>query len=372
MTTTVPDALLADLDALHRRAAADPGIATSASRVKRLSRVVTLVKRAAEDCTPAQLRSLATLLAPDTVGHPAEPDTILGRATTGQYRTHHPGRELTAASQRDLTDGLADLNRAAGHPPYWWQQRGKRPWSKHTRDALDSYGHRVLRRALCIPVEPRREPFRLRALAAVELFWDTGANPEALVRADTTHLAADLSAITLTVNPPGRTQAVTAEFPLSPGAQVALKLWLPVRRRVVAEHLAAGPDHPANQALFITLRTSTGTYPDGSPRFVPPGLRISNAGLEMDYRQWARRLNAEYHGQPGWPVPTTLQQLGRAMANSQPATAVGHWLALQPEDIETATERRAAGESMNAIAASLGVTRQTLGAALRREATRRS
>jgi lambda repressor-like predicted transcriptional regulator len=60
------------------------------------------------------------------------------------------------------------------------------------------------------------------------------------------------------------------------------------------------------------------------------------------------------------------------MANSQPATAVGHWLALQPEDIETATERRAAGESMNAIAASLGVTRQTLGAALRREATRRS
>lgn len=316
MTTTVPDTLLAELDALKSRAAADPTIATSVKRTQRIGTIVTLLRNAAADCTPAQLGSVTALLHPDTIGHPDEDDTILGRAKDGRYRARPPyGDPLTAATQRAVMDGIADLNRAAGHPPYWWEQRGMRPWSKHTREPLDHDGHIVLRRALSEShSDPSSEPFRLRLLAALELFWDTGVPPEGLIRADTTSLTPKLSSIRLTINPPGRTEAVVGDFPLSANTRAALRLWLPVRRAVVAQHLEAGPDHPANQALFITLKATTGTYDDGSPRLVPPGLRITRDGLETNYALWARRLNAEYYGQVGWPVPTTLQQLTRAGA----------------------------------------------------------
>jgi hypothetical protein len=317
MTKRVPDTLLADLDALKARAAADPAIATSTSRVRRLGSVIFLLKAAAADCPPAQLRDLATYLHADTIGHPDQDDTVLGRAKTGRYRRHHPGRPLTAASQRHLMDGLADLNRAAGHPPYWWQERGRRPWSKHTEDPIDNPGHLVLRRALCQPVEPRREPFRLRTLLALELLWDTGVPPQGLVLADTTDLAPDLSSIRLAVNPPGRTAATVQTFPLTPNARAALALWLPVRRAVVAEHLSAGPDAAANQALFITLRVTTGTYDDGRERLVPPGLRITTLGLQASWSSWSRQLNALHEGVVGWPVPTSLQQVGRGGATNR-------------------------------------------------------
>lgn len=313
MTTTAPDVLLADLDALKRRAAADPAIATSPSRVRRLGAVTTLLRKAAADCKPAQLRDLAAYLHADTIGHPDQDESVLGRAKTGRYRQHHLGRPLTAASQRHIMDGIADLNRAAGLPPYWWQQRGKRPWSKHTEEPIDKGGHQVLRRALCEPATPRREPFRLRTLLAVELLWDTGVPPQGLVQADTTDLAPDFSRIELTVNPPGRTTATRQTFRLKAPTRAALKLWLPVRQTVVAEHLSAGADHRSNQALFITLHPTVGTDDEGRERLIPPGLRISEQGLQVSCAGWLRWLNTVHSGE-GWPVPTTLQQLARGGA----------------------------------------------------------
>lgn len=327
MTTTVPAHLLADLDALKRRAATDPEISRSPSRIKRLGTVVSLLGRAAEDVDPDQRTGVAALLAPDVIGHPTQPDTILGRAVTGRYRRRPGPDPLTPATQRAVMDGLADLNRAAGRAPYWWQinpaqradkrpYRTARPHANHTLEPMTPKAHRVLRRALSTPYgNPTREAFRLRTLAMLELMWDTAVEPEGAASADVTDLTDDLSEVTLTFNPPGRTEAVVATVPLGAAARAALRAWLPVRRRVIAEHLDAGPDHPANQALFITLKTTTGTYPDsGLPRHVPPGLRISTDGLLTQYRATARRFNAEHHGQPGWPVPTGLYAITRGAA----------------------------------------------------------
>jgi integrase len=211
-------------------------------------------------------------------------------------------------------DGLADLNRAAGRRPFPWEIPGGRPWSKHTREALDPHGHIVLRRALTTLVHPRREPYRLRLLAALEVLWATGVTREGLVAANVTDIDPNRATITLTVNPPGRTEATEQTFPLPPSAQVALRNWLPVRADVITKHLREGPDHPSNDALFVTLRHTAITYPDGTTLQVPPGIRITGQGLERNYSMWARRLNGEHTGQPHWPVPTDLYVIARGGA----------------------------------------------------------
>jgi hypothetical protein len=246
-----------------------------------------------------------------------------------------------------------------------------KPWTKHTRQPITETEHTVLRRALTEPAaHPRWEPFRLRNLALVELFWDTGVHSESLTHADTTDLGPDLADIRLTVNPPGRTAATVQRFPLSPNTRAALRLWLPVRRAVITRHLSAGPDAPANQALFIILAPTTVDQPDGTYRVIPPGIRISGTGLELSYASWARRLNAEHHGQPGWPVPTTFQQLARGGAIAQghipDGTPKGRRWALTAEQVAEAAQRRAAGQALVSIAAGFGVNRQTLHSALKR------
>ncbi|MFJ4848355.1 MULTISPECIES: hypothetical protein [unclassified Streptomyces] len=303
------------------RALGDPGIATSRSRAERLRKATNVLERAAADVPRESLRSLDTLFADDVLGHPERPDTVLGRIAAGLYRTRGAdvGKELTAASRRDIMDGIADLNRAARRPPFWWEARGMRPWSKHTKEPLDVTGHIVLRRALSTPVTARREPYRLRMLAALEVLWATGVPREGLVGADTTDLVDEESRIRLTVNLPGRTTAVQEEFVLPRSARSALRLWLPVRRQVIAQHLDAGPDHPANQALFVTLRHTVAEPASGASRMVPPGIRITGNGLETDYSKWARTLNGEHVGQKGWPVPTDLYTVARGGAAQRAA-----------------------------------------------------
>lgn len=312
---------LRQLHTALRRALADPEINTSAKRAERLHTVVRTLERAAEDLPDEDLTSLATLFRDKTLGHPLRSKTVLGRIAAGKYRTRSPyGKRLTLASQRYIMDGLVDLNRAARRRPFWWETPGARPWSKHTQIPLDPRGHIVLRRELSTPVDARRERYRLRLLAALEVLWATGVTREGLVAADTTHLAPDQSTIELTINPPGRTEAEVRTFPLPASAQAAVRLWLPVRAAVIAEHLREGAEHPAHQALFVTLRHTIGAYPDGSPRRVPPGLRITGNGLEANYSQWARRLNRENARQPGWPVSTDLYRIARGGAEQLTAT----------------------------------------------------
>lgn len=318
MTTTGRPLALRQLQTALRRALADPDISTSPKRVERLHTVARTLERAADGLPPEAVRSLAALFKDKTLGHPQRPDTVLGRIAAGDYRTRPPyGEPLTLASQRHIMDGLADLNRAAGRRPFWWEIPGARPWSKHTRAPLDPRGHIVLRRALSTPGDTRREPYRLRLLAALELLWATGVTREGLVAADVPHLAPDQSSIELTINPPGRTEPEVRRIPLPDSARAAVRLWLPVRAEVIREHLRDGPDHPSNAALFITLRHSVGAYPDGSPRRVPPGIRILGNGLETNFSQWAARLNRENAGEPGWPVTTDLYQIARGGAEER-------------------------------------------------------
>jgi integrase len=157
-------------------------------------------------------------------------------------------------------------------------------------------------------MHPRREPYRLRLLTALELLWATGVTREGLVRADVTDLAPDQFRIRLWVNPPGRTEPEEKEFKLSRPAQAAVRLWLPVRREVIRKHLREGPDH---QALFITLRHTKAEPASGTPRMIPPGVRITGSGLETSYSNWARWLNGEHADKPGWPVPTDLYLIAR-------------------------------------------------------------
>jgi hypothetical protein len=303
------------LQQLHtalRRALADPDINTGNKRAERLRTTVATLERAAADLPEEALRTLPALFHNDVLGHPNHPDTVLARVAAGQYRTRPPyGKPLASASQRYLMDGIVDLNRAARGRPFWWEVPGARPWSKHTRVPLDPRQHIGLRRALSTPVHPWREPFRLRLLAALEVLWATGITREGLVAADVGGLTDDRSTIRVTRNPPGRTEATEEIITLPASARAALYLWLPVRDAVVDEHLREGSEHEANDALFVTLRHTTGVYPDGTPRQVPPGLRITGNGLEINYSQWARRLNGEHVGQKGWPVPTDLYQIAR-------------------------------------------------------------
>ncbi|MFD0032544.1 hypothetical protein ACFVJK_30605 [Streptomyces sp. NPDC127172] len=323
MTPPATPTALRQLHTALRRALADPEINTSAKREERLHTVVRTLERAAADLPPESLRSLPALFHRNVLGHPNQPDTVLFRIAAGEYRTRPPYKqELTAASQRHIMDGLVDLNRAARRRPFWWEVPGARPWSKHTRAPLDPLGHITLRRALSTPVDRRREPYRLRLLAALEVLWATGVTREGLVAADVTHVAPDRSTIELTVNPPGRTEATTRVFALPASARAALGLWLPVRAGVIDANLREGAEHPANAALFVTLRHTVGVYPDGSPRRVPPGLRITGNGLETNYSMWARRLNGEHVGEPGWPVPTDLYVIARGGAE-QLAAAEG-------------------------------------------------
>jgi hypothetical protein len=299
------------LRAARDQALDDPDINTSAKRAERLRVTVNTLERAAADMPAEALSSLAAFLDPQVIGHPNMPDTALGRIAAGQYRTRDAGTRLKPSYQRNLMDGLVDLNRAAGRPPFWWQAPGARPWSKHTKDPLEPGGHLVLRRALSKPMHPRREPYRLRLLAALELLWATGVTREGLVRADVTDLAPDQSRIRLWVNPPGRTEAEERDFKLPRPAVAAVRLWLPERREVIRRHLREGPDHPAHQALFITLRHTKAEPAAGTARMVPPGIRITGSGLETSYSSWARWLNAEHEGRKGWPVPTDLYLIAR-------------------------------------------------------------
>jgi integrase len=301
--------------AVRDQALADPDINTSAKRAERLRVTVNTLERAAVDVPAEALSSLSAFLDPAVIGHPKAADTVLGRIAAGQYRVRDVGVRLKLSYQRNLMDGLVDLNRAAGQPPFWWQMPGARPWAKHTKDPLEPGGHLVLRRALSTPVSPRREPYRLRLLAALELLWATGVTREGLVGANVTDIAPNRATIRLTWNPPGRTEANEQVFTLPASARAALALWLPVRADVVARHLREGPGHQANQALFITLRHTVGAYDDGSARSVPPGLRITGKGLEENYSMWARSLNAEHQGKAGWPVPTDLYVIARGGAD---------------------------------------------------------
>lgn len=297
-----------------RRALADPDTNTGVKREERLHVTVRTLERAAEDVPPEALRSLAALFHKDVLGHPARPDTVLGRIAAGEYRTRPPyGQRLTPASQRYLMDGLVDLNRAARRQPFWWEAPGARPWSRHTHLPLDPEGYHVLRAALSKPTgRPWREPFRLRLLAAVELLWAVGGSTrEGLVSLDLKDFTADLATVRMVSNPPGRTEPTVGEFPLPASARDAVGRWLPVRRAVVNAHLRAGEEAAANQAVFVTLRQSTGTYPDGSPRYVPPGIRIAGNGLEINFSRWAAQFNQIHKGQPGWPVPTDLYKIAR-------------------------------------------------------------
>jgi hypothetical protein len=304
------------LRATRDRALDDPDINTSAKRAERLRTVVSTLERAAVDVPADALRSLNAFLDPQVIGHPNMPDTVLGRIAAGEYRTRGTGTPLKLSYQRSLMDGLVDLNRAAGRPPYWWQMPGARPWAKHTKAPLEAGGHLVLRRALSKPMHPRRERYRLRLLTALELLWATGVTREGLVRADLTDLAPDQSQIRLWVNPPGRTEAEEREFTLPRPAQAAVRLWLPERREVIRKHLREGPDHPAHQALFITLRHTKAEPASGTPRMIPPGVRITGSGLETSYSQWARWLNSEHEGKRGWPVPTDLYLIARGGRDS--------------------------------------------------------
>lgn len=303
---------LVQLRAARDRALADPGINTSASRAERVRKAANVLERAAADLPRQALRDLDTLLSDDVLGHPERDGTVLARVAAGEYRTRpgEIGRRLKPASQRDLMDGIVDLNEAAGRPRFWWQAKGARPWSKHTRQPAAPVEHRVLRRALCHPATERERPFHQRMLAALEILWCTGVNREDLILADVADLAPDRRGIRLRVNPPGRTAAVVRDFRLSRSAAAALGEWLPVRDATVERYLERGL-HPANDALFITLRHTVGAYPDGSPRMVPPGLRITGNGLEKDFSRLTRRANARHVGQKGFPVPTDLHLVSR-------------------------------------------------------------
>ncbi|WP_030237986.1 hypothetical protein [Streptomyces sp. NRRL S-350] len=298
------------LNDVLRVALADRDIHTSEKRGERLRVTVATVERGLTFLARPLLRVPGALLDEQVVGYHEWPLTLLGHIAAGQCRAKPPYNRLKPSSVRYIMDGLADLNRAAGNRPYWWEAKGMRPWAGHTKNPVAPLEHVVLRRELSEPGPQRWEPYRLRLLAAVELLWDTGTTPSGLVAANVDDLSADFSRIRLAWTAPGRhTERVEQECLLHPNTTAALKMWLPVRDQVVQDTLRQGLE--GSRALFITLRHTTGAQKDGSPRQVPPGVRILRTGLDTAWLSWIRRANSHHAGEAGWPIATDFYRVAR-------------------------------------------------------------
>lgn len=143
---------------------------------------------------------------------------------------------------------------------------------------------------------------RTRLLALVSVVLDTGARSGELAQQRIGDLSADMGGLRSVRRPQNGTRMEPAEkvWALQPGTVVALRRWLAVRERLVAD-LEGG-----REALWVSLVANQWQE--------QPGLPLRPQGIRKAYARGVAALNWVMAGEVGWePLPGKLERLTRTV-----------------------------------------------------------
>ncbi|MEU1908470.1 hypothetical protein [Streptomyces hygroscopicus] len=150
---------------------------------------------------------------------------------------------------------------------------------------------------------------RARLLAMVGVVLDSGARSRELEQMRLDDLVDGGSAIRVVRRPQNATHLPlrVGVWALREGTQVAVRRWLGVRERLVADV------EGAKTALWVSLR-ARGMRRGGVERSWPAGVPLGTYGIQSAYARGITALNWVMAGEFGWsPLPGRLEQLGRAV-----------------------------------------------------------
>lgn len=150
---------------------------------------------------------------------------------------------------------------------------------------------------------------RARLLAMVGVVLDSGARSRELEQMRLDDLVDGGGAVRVVRRPQNATHLPVrvGVWPLREGTQVAVRRWLGVRERLVADV------EGAKTALWVSLR-ARGMRRGGVERSWPAGVPLRTNGIQSAYARGITALNWVMAGEYGWsPLPGRLEQLGRAV-----------------------------------------------------------
>ncbi|MFK0191105.1 tyrosine-type recombinase/integrase [Kitasatospora sp. NPDC090308] len=301
-TPTAAAPSLEDLSAVVDRACEPP---TGASRAKQLRWVAGELRTALERgaIPPTAARSLAALLAPDTLA------AYLTAAERGLLRRRPAARpeHPSPASIRVREDCLRILGVQAGVP----LTLPERDLPKVAlRSVVAARPRGILLAHLEHAARPGQGDARTRILAIIGTVLDTGCRAGELCALRTHDVDLRRGTIRLTRLPQHRdphAPPATETVALSGTTRAALRHWLAARARLTVRDAAQppGPGNETTDALWVSIA------PSGHPR---PGLPLHFRGLARAYARAIHDLNTDMAGQPGWqPLPQRMEPLRRAI-----------------------------------------------------------
>jgi hypothetical protein len=289
----------------------------SVSRLRQLRMVVGMVDRAlgAEWPAggPARPRSARGVFAEPVLR------TFWDLAVAGRLRVRAQdvGLVLPVATQGVVRDCLGILaEHVVPGGEVWLPQVPKQaPKATAARGQLPVLFRTLVDMAADAPVErdgaSLSERDRIRLLAMVAVVLDTGAHSAELESMRLADLGEGEGSVLVRRQPQnGAHRPYEETCVLREGTGVALRRWLRVRAALVAEALTGGDP----QAVWVSLKPNQ--WQD------TPGLPLRAQGIRMAYARGMGLLNRLMAGEFGWePMPTTLEQLRRAVAEPDDGAA---------------------------------------------------
>lgn len=218
-------------------------------------------------------------------------DAFLAQPGNGQGTRRRATPELSEASMRARLSVLRRFAQYIGAPLP--QQTGKRvaPRVPLGRVELTFLLMRVAGPAR--GADP--SPSRVRLAAVLARMWLEPVRTGPLLAMTTQDVLCDAE---------GRPFAVKGSagqlLPLQPVVSSTFAEWLMVRRQAVG-HLEGAP----HDRLWVTVRT----VPEGTGRAFAAGLPLRARGLQRSYAKVIAEVNDEQAGQPGFPLPRSLDLL---------------------------------------------------------------
>lgn len=289
----------------------------SASRARQLRMVVGMWRLALEKWPGGA--AVPGRAAADLFAEPAL-RTFWGLAVAGRLRSRGEGegRVLPVATRRVVRDCLGILGEevAPGLEVWLPEIRQQEPKAVVRLEQLPMLYRKLADMASDAPVErdgiTLSPQDRARLLAMVSVVLDTGARSGELETMALADLAEDGRELVVHRVPQnGGHLAYDDVCALRDGTRVAVRRWLRVRADLVAPLQGTAP-----AALWVSL------WPN---QWQPaPGFPLRAQGIQKAYARGAVALNMVMAGRLGWePLPTTLEQLRRAVAADTAAVAAG-------------------------------------------------
>jgi hypothetical protein len=152
---------------------------------------------------------------------------------------------------------------------------------------------------------------RLAAVLAVMSVWPARSTPLSLLRVDQLRAHGDDLVLTIegsrATEGPGEPPAASAPV-LHGVAAERVRDWLAVRAGLVGA-LEGGPV----RTLWVSIRSNSRPGERGGALPLPPGMPLKARGLQRAYARSVEAANAVALGQPGFPLPRSLDLLRRSL-----------------------------------------------------------